>query len=162
MRMSIFLSSLDRRLKTGNGTPKGINPVTHRKAGFTLIEVLIVLAIIGMVASLVGPRVLGYLSDSKMKAARVQIEALASALDLFYLDNGRYPAASEGLNALVKRPGNAQSWNGPYLKSGDVPKDPWGNPYLYKIPGKNAPYNIISTGPEGREGPGNITNHGQQ
>jgi len=134
---------------------------SRRNAGFTLIEVLIVLAIIGLVASLVGPRVLGYLSDSKVKAARVQIEALGSSLDLFFLDNGRYPSTAEGLNALVKKPGNAQQWNGPYLKSGDVPKDPWGNPYLYKVPGKGTPYAIISTGPEGREGPGNITNNGQ-
>lgn len=144
-----------RHSKAGSKTP------TRRDAGFTLIEVLIVLAIIGMVASLVGPRVLGYLSDSKAKAAQVQIEAFGSALDLFFLDNGRYPNGSEGLQALVKKPASTQSWNGPYLKSGAIPKDPWGNPYLYKIPGKTTPYIIISTGPEGREGSGNITNYGQ-
>ena len=157
-----FFNSLHARLKHTPDAADLAKPVTRRNAGFTLIEVLIVLAIIGMVASLVGPRVLGYLSDSKVKAARVQIEAFGSALDLFFLDNGRYPSTSEGLNALVKKPGNAQSWNGPYLKSGDVPKDPWGNPYLYKVPGKGTPYAIISTGPDGREGPGNITNHGQE
>lgn len=155
--MFIFLKkiALSRNLTVATKAP------TRRQAGFTLIEVLIVLAIIGMVASLVGPRVLGYLSDSKAKAARVQIEAFGSALDLFFLDNGRYPTPSEGLQALVKKPANSQSWNGPYLKSGDIPKDPWGNPYLYKIPGKTTPYIIISTGPEGREGSGNITNYGQ-
>lgn len=132
--------------------------VNRRNAGFTLIEVLIVLAIIGMVASLVGPRVLGYLSDSKVKAAKVQIESFGSALDLFYLDNGRYPSASEGLIALVKKPASAQRWNGPYLKSGDIPKDPWGNSYIYKIPGRTTPYVITSYGPDGREGTGNISN----
>lgn len=124
----------------------------RRMAGFTLIEVLIVLAIIGMIAGLVGPRVLGYLSGSKIKAARVQIEALYSAVDLFYLDNGRYPTSAEGLTVLIKKPQSTQQWNGPYLKTGDLPKDPWGNPYLYKIPGKGEPFTIISTGPEGREG----------
>lgn len=154
----VYFRSRDRKL-----APKRVQtrPVSRREAGFTLIEVLIVLAIIGMVASLVGPRVLGYLSDSKVKATRVQIEAFGSALDLFFLDNGRYPSATEGLNALVKRPANAQQWNGPYLKSGDIPKDPWGNPYIYRVPGKGAPYGIISTGPDGREGPNSITNHGQ-
>lgn len=131
----------------------------QREAGFTLIEVLIVLAIIGMIAGLVGPRVLGYLSGSKIKAARVQIEALYSAVDLFYLDNGRYPTSNEGLNALVKKPSSAQQWNGPYVKTGDLPKDPWGNPYLYKIPGKGEPFSIISTGPEGREGSATISLH---
>lgn len=133
--------------------------VSSPEAGFTLIEVLIVLAIIGMIAGLVGPRVLGYLSGSKIKAARVQIEALYSAVDLFYLDTGRYPTANEGLNALIKKPSSVQQWNGPYLKAGDVPKDPWGNSYLYKIPGKNEAYTILSTGPEGREGAGAISIH---
>lgn len=130
-------------------------------AGFTLIEVLIVLAIIGMIAGLVGPRVLGYLSGSKIKAARVQIEALYSAVDLFYLDNGRYPTTNEGLAALTKKPATSQQWNGPYLKTGELPKDPWGNPYLYKIPGKGEPFTIISAGPEGREGSASISLHNE-
>ena len=126
--------------------------------GFTLIEVLIVLAIIGMVASLVGPRVLGYLSDSKVKAARVQIDAFSGALDLFYLDNSRYPTTSEGLGALVKKPANALRWTGPYLRSCEVPRDPWGNPYVYRAPGKSNTFDILSFGPEGRDGAQNITN----
>ena len=130
-----------------------------RERGFTLIEVLIVLAIIGMVASLVGPRVLGYLSDSKVKAARVQIDAFSGALDLFYLDNSRYPTASEGLGALVKKPANASRWTGPYLRSGEVPRDPWGNLYTYRTPGQSGPFDILSFGPEGRDGAQNITNH---
>src|SRR4051812_13196569 len=121
-------------------------------AGFTLIEMLVVLVIIGLIMGLVGPRVLNYLTDARVKAAKLQIEALSSSLDLFYLDNGRYPSSSEGLGALVRRPSNADSWNGPYLKGGAVPADPWKNDYIYRAPGDNAPFEIISLGSDGREG----------
>jgi general secretion pathway protein G len=122
------------------------------RAGFTLVEMLVVLAIIGSIVGLVGPRVLNYLSDSKVKTAQIQMENLSSALDLFYLDAGRYPSTEEGLAALAQRPANAVSWNGPYLKTGGVPKDPWGHEYLYRAPGQNGPFDIGSLGPEGREG----------
>ena len=120
--------------------------------GFTLIEILVVIAIIGLIVSLVGPRVLSYLSDSKVKAARMQIDGFASALDLFYLDNGRYPTTNEGLVALTQRPNGAASWNGPYLRTGNVPNDPWTNPYTYRSPGQHGPYDIASFGSQGREG----------
>ncbi|MBV8567282.1 MAG: type II secretion system major pseudopilin GspG [Methylobacteriaceae bacterium] len=120
--------------------------------GFTLIEILVVIAIIGLVVSLVGPRVLTYLSDSKMKAARIQIDGFTAALDLFYLDNSRYPTTSEGLPALVQKPNNTVAWNGPYLKGGIVPNDPWGNAYVYRSPGEHGQYDIYSLGAEGREG----------
>jgi general secretion pathway protein G len=123
-----------------------------REAGFTLVEMLVVITIIGLIMSLVGPRVLNYLSESKVKAAKIQIESLSAALDLFYLDNGRYPAANEGLTALVQRPSSASGWNGPYLKTNGVPADPWGRPYLYKVPGDHAPYEIASYGSSGPEG----------
>ena len=92
----------------------------HREGelGFTLVEMLVVITIIGLIMALVGPRVLNYLGKSKVKAARIQIESFSAALDLFYLDNGRYPSSSEGLPALVQRPANFASWNGPYLKTG--------------------------------------------
>jgi general secretion pathway protein G len=103
--------------------------------------------------ALVGPRVLSYLSESKIKAARIQIESLSAALDLYYLDNGRYPSTSEGLIALVQRPGAEQpAWNGPYLKGVSVPSDPWGLPYIYRSPADNSPYEIISDGPTGLPG----------
>src|SRR5262249_50246309 len=106
-----------------------------REAGFTLVEMLVVIAIIGLVMGLVGPRVLGYLSESKVKTAHIQIKDFPSALDLFHLDNGRYPTANEGLPALMQKPEGATTWNGPYLSGDSVPKDPWGRPYVYTFPG---------------------------
>src|ERR1700692_3947814 len=113
--------------------------------GFTLVEMLVVIAIIGMIMGLIGPRVLNYLSESRVKAARIQIQSFASSLDLFYLDAGRYPSGSEGLDALVHPPGGMTAWNGPYLKGGNVPNDPWGNSYVYRVPGEHgAAYEVRS------------------
>ena len=122
------------------------------EAGFTLVEILVVITIIGLIMAIVGPRVLNYLGESKVKAAKIQIESFSSALDLFYLDMGRYPASGDGLAALVQRPGSAQAWNGPYLKGGVVPNDPWGHPYVYRSPVDRAPYEIVSFGSDGQEG----------
>lgn len=122
------------------------------QGGFTLVEILVVIAIIALIMSLVGPRVLNYLGESKVKAAKIQIQSFSSALDLFNLDTGRYPTTSEGLNALVRSPGNIAAWNGPYLKSGTVPDDPWGNKYLYRSPGEHGLYDILSYGSDGHEG----------
>ena len=102
--------------------------------------------------ALVGPRVLNYLGESKVKATRIQIESFASALDLFHLDVGRYPSTAEGLVALTQRPGGEQSWNGPYLRGNAVPNDAWGHVYVYRSPGEHGPYDIISFGADGREG----------
>jgi general secretion pathway protein G len=124
----------------------------HGESGFTLVEMLVVIAIIGLVMGLVGPRVLSYLGEAKVKAARLQIESFGSALDLFYLDVGRYPSASEGLAGLVERPANAPVWNGPYLKNASVPADPWGHVYVYRVPGERGPYQIVSFGSDGQEG----------
>ncbi len=121
------------------------------QAGFTLVEMLVVITIIGLIMGLVGPRVLSYLSDSKLKTARIQIRGFVSALDLYHLDNGRYPSATEGLGALVQKPATTSSWNGPYLTGNLVPSDPWGRPYIYKFPGQHGAYDIVSLGPEGRE-----------
>jgi general secretion pathway protein G len=122
------------------------------EGGFTLVEMLVVIAIIGLVMGLVGPRVLNYLGDAKVKAAKLQIESFGSALDLFYLDVGRYPTVSEGLTSLVERPTNAPVWNGPYLKNAAVPADPWGHVYIYRLPGQRGPYEIVSLGSDGQEG----------
>jgi len=122
------------------------------EAGFTLIEMLVVITIIGLIMALVAPRVLNYLGESKVKAARIQIASLGSALDLFFLDEGRYPTTSEGLAALVERNGSETAWNGPYLKGTIVPADPWGHPYVYRAPGEHGPYDIVSYGSDGQEG----------
>src|ERR1700691_3774048 len=122
------------------------------EAGFTLVEILVVITIIGLIMAIVGPRVLNYLGESKVKAAKIQIESFSSALDLYYRDMGRYPGSSDGLVALVQRPGNAQEWNGPYLKGGVVPNDPWGHAYVYRSPVERAPYEIVALSSDGQEG----------
>jgi general secretion pathway protein G len=124
----------------------------YGQSGFTLVEMLVVITIIGLIMSLVGPRVLNYLSQSKVKAARIQIQSFSSALDLFYLDAGRYPSTVEGLDALVKPLAGLAAWNGPYLKGSAVPNDPWGKPYLYRSPGERSAYEIVSYGSDGQEG----------
>ena len=120
--------------------------------GFTLVEILVVITIIGLIMALVGPRVLNYLSESKVKTAKIQIQSFASALDLFYLDAGRYPSSAEGLGALVQPVGGVAAWNGPYLKGGNVPLDPWGKAYVYRSPGEHGAYDVVSLGSDGQEG----------
>ena len=126
--------------------------VRHAQQGFTLVEMLVVISIIALVMGLVGPRVLNFLTDSKIKTAKIQIESFEGALDLYFLDAGRYPTTAEGLSALVQRPGNALAWNGPYLKGNMVPTDPWGTPYVYRSPGQHGAYDIVSQGTEKQEG----------
>ena len=116
--------------------------------GFTLIELLVVLAILAMLAGLVGPKVMNALGSSKTKAARVQIEDLGAALDMYRLDMGNYPAS---LESLVNNPGSGP-WNGPYLRKKKIPKDPWGNDYQYTYPGNNGDYDLISLGADGASG----------
>jgi general secretion pathway protein G len=119
-------------------------------AGFTLVELLVVLAILALLAGIVGPKVLGQLGGAKAKTAAVQIADLEKTLELFKLDVGRYPTAEEGLEALVKKPANATAWSGPYLK-GTVPVDPWSHPYVYK-PGAGGTVEITSLGADGLPG----------
>ena len=119
--------------------------------GFTLLELLVVLVIIGMLAAIVGPRYFSELGKSQVTIARAQIDVLTKALDNFRLDVGRYPTAQEGLAALVVKPAGVDKWAGPYLKK-DVPPDPWGHPYVYKVPGTKGDYAVISYGRDGQSG----------
>ena len=124
----------------------------HRQAGFTLIELLVVLVIIGLLATLVAPNFIGQSEKAKPKAARVQLENLRNALDMFQLDVGRYPTSEEGLQALRSRPNSAPRWAGPYLRD-EIPNDPWGRPYVYRNPGEGGGnYDIGSYGADGRSG----------
>ena len=123
-----------------------------RHQGFTLVELLVVLAILGLLAGLVGPRVLSQLGGAKSKTANVQIKDFEQALELYKLDVGRFPTSDAGLSALVSKPATATGWNGPYLKSSAVPKDPWGRDYFYRIPGRSAEVDILSLGADGAEG----------
>ncbi|SCN46518.1 type II secretion system major pseudopilin GspG [methanotrophic endosymbiont of Bathymodiolus puteoserpentis (Logatchev)] len=121
-------------------------------SGFTLIELLVVLAIIGLLAGLVGPQVMKHLGSSKTKAAKVQIEDLAGALDMYRMDVGRYPSTEEGLKSLVEKPANARSWNGPYLRKNNVPQDPWVYDYHYASPGEHGRFDIYSLGADNAPG----------
>jgi general secretion pathway protein G len=123
----------------------------NRSAGFTLVELLVVLVILTLLASLVGPRLLDQLGGAKVKTTRVQIAEIEQALDLYKLDIGRYPAEAEGLRALVERPGTVNGWNGPYLKKG-LPSDAWNNPYQYKLVGRHGSPDIYSLGADGKPG----------
>ena len=141
--MKASLCALERRTACSRQNGEG---------GFTLVEILVVITIIGLIMGLVGPRVLNYLSESKVKAAKIQIQSFTSALELFYLDAGRYPSSGEGLAVLVQPTGGIAAWNGPYLKGGSVPNDPWGKPYVYRSPGEHGVYDLISYGADGQEG----------
>jgi general secretion pathway protein G len=122
------------------------------QAGFTLVELLVVLVILVLLASLVAPRVVGYLGSSRTKAAKVQVQSLTTALELYKVDTGRYPSTGEGLKALVEAPAGGTAWNGPYLTKKDVPIDPWGRPYAYRAPGQHGPFDISSLGADNQQG----------
>ncbi len=123
-----------------------------RRGGFTLIELLVVLVILGLLAGLVGPRVMKQLGQSKTKTAKLQVEELSAALDMYRLEVGRYPAQDQGLQALVEQPAGVDTWNGPYLRKNNVPLDPWGQSYHYRMPGEHGDFDLYSLGADGTEG----------
>lgn len=121
-------------------------------AGFTLTEMLVVLVIIGLLAGLVAPRVIGYLSTSKTKTAKVQLKNIQTALELYVIDNGQYPSIIQGLSALISMPDVSASWQGPYLTSKSGLDDPWKRRFIYKFPGDHSDYDLFSLGRDGRIG----------
>lgn len=127
-------------------------PQWGRKSGATILEVLVVLTIIAMIAAVVGPRVVGYLGRAKSETASLQINNLADALQLFYIDTGRYPSDGEGLAALFDRPAAEPGWNGPYLQSRDALTDPWGRDYIYGSPEADGSFVIETFGRDGSKG----------
>lgn len=120
-------------------------------AGFTLLELLVVMVIIGLLAGYVGPRYFAQVGKSETKAAMAQIDAFAKALDQYRLDTGRYPSTEQGLAALVARPATEAKWAGPYLNKA-VPPDPWGRPYQYRQPGQHGEFDVFSYGKDGQPG----------
>jgi len=119
--------------------------------GFTLLELLVVMVIIGLLAGYVGPRYFAQVGKSEVKVTRAQIDAFEKALDQYRLDTGRYPTSEQGLAALINRPANEPRWSGPYLRKA-VPLDPWGNPYQYRAPGEKREYDLLSLGKDGQPG----------
>jgi general secretion pathway protein G len=119
--------------------------------GFTLLELLVVMVIIGLLAGYVGPRYFAQVGKSEIKAARAQIDSLDKALEQYRLDTGHFPSTEQGLAALVIRQASESKWDGPYLKK-DVPPDPWGNPYVYKTPGEHGDFDLLSYGKDGQSG----------
>jgi general secretion pathway protein G len=130
---------------------KRIPSSTPRAAGFTLLELLVVMVIIGLLAAYVAPRYFSQVGRSEIKAAQAQIVAFEKALDTYRLDVGRYPSTEQGLNALLQRPQNDAKWNGPYLQKA-IPLDPWGKPYQYKSPGEHGEFDLWSFGKDGQPG----------
>jgi general secretion pathway protein G len=128
--------------------------IAERKSerGFSLIELIVVLVILGLLVAVVAPNVYKKLAKGKEQIAKIQISDLEGALRLYAFDVGRYPNSAEGLEALVRNVNNNDSWNGPYLTKNDLPNDPWGKPYGYRCPGMHGEYDLFSTGPDGVDG----------
>jgi general secretion pathway protein G len=131
---------------------EGRKRAARADAGFTLIELLVVLVILGLLAALAGPRVIGYLGGAKADTARLQVQNFKSALDLYRLDTGSYPASQQGLGALLRNPGNVPGWKGPYIDSPTLPNDPWGNPYVFRAPGEHGAYDLYTLGSDNAPG----------
>ncbi|MBI4455056.1 MAG: type II secretion system major pseudopilin GspG [Acidobacteria bacterium] len=123
-----------------------------REKGFSLIELIVVLVILGLLAAVVGPAVMRRLKGSRTQIAKIQISQFEESLDLFNFDVGRYPGTQEGLQALIQNSGNVPNWSGPYLKKNALPKDPWGHDYVYRSPGQHGEYDLYSLGADGQEG----------
>ncbi len=129
-----------------------MNHSLKKTQGFTLLELLVVLGIIAMLAGIVGPQVMKHMGSAKLKAAKVQIEDISTALDMYKLDVGNYPSNQQGLAALVEKPADGKQWNGPYLRKEKVPVDPWQQEYHYQMPGQHGKFDLYSYGADDKQG----------
>jgi general secretion pathway protein G len=150
MTKSITIKQTDEKAVAGRGDVGQIANIRLVR-GFTLLELLVVMVIIGLLAAYVGPKYFTQLGKSEITIVKAQIEAFSKSLDTFRLDVGRYPTSEEGLSALVSKPASAAKWNGPYLQK-EAPPDPWGHVFLYKSPGSKGEYEILSYGKDGQPG----------
>jgi general secretion pathway protein G len=153
--MKLMIASLLRHLKSRHARVSGGKRSAIRvsaDAGFTLLELLVVLGILTLLAAVAAPQVLGYLGQARSQAAQVQVKNVTTALELFYLHNGGYPSEQVGLSALVKAPQGVPNWRGPYIKSAEGLLDPWGRPYRYRVPGRNGDFDVFTLGRDNKEG----------
>jgi general secretion pathway protein G len=122
------------------------------RRGFTLLELMVVLLILALIASIAAPQVTKHLRKAKIETAKIQVDALSAAVDSFNIDTGRFPTNEEALKALVERPAGLATWDGPYIKKKESLIDPWGEPYQYRLPGKTGEYDVFSLGSDKKEG----------
>ncbi len=148
----MFDTAAALRQRRGLPRPDGVTLLLHGQRGFTLIELLVVLAILGLLAAIASPQVVKYLGKAKADTAKIELNNISAALDLFLVDVGRYPSQQEGLLALVENPRNIPTWRGPYLKAKSSPLDPWGQPYQYRIPGQRGDYDLFTLGADNAAG----------
>jgi general secretion pathway protein G len=139
---------MEHRLSASTGRPPASASSRTSEAGVTLLELLVVVAILALIVALVSPQVIKYLGRAKVDAAKIEVQNIGAALDLYRLDMSRYPLQQEGLQALIEAPPGVDHWVGPYLKQKKMPVDPWGRPYVYRFPGTHGEYDLYSVGPE--------------
>jgi general secretion pathway protein G len=132
--------------------PLSRRPRLALQPGFTLVELLVVLVILGLLVTVAAPQAMRYLGSAKHDGARLQLQSLSTAIDLYRLDTGRYPSRDQGLAALVQKPAGQERWNGPYIRKAEQLQDPWGRLFRYRAPGEHGPYDLFSLGADDRPG----------
>jgi general secretion pathway protein G len=145
-----MLTKIKKKFRKLSQRPVGLRTRSRSDAGYTLLELLVVLGILAVLTAIATPQLMGYFGKAKIQSAQIQIENIGTALEMYYMENGSYPSASVGLKALVEAPAEATHWNGPYLKKAKNLLDPWGHPYQYKYPVANGDYEVYTLGPKGK------------